>query len=331
MGKQGFEKVIVTGGAGFIGSHMVDYIVVKSLANKIVVIDNFSSGSIKNVEHHIGKDYFELINADLKSFESKWVDVFKDADAVFHFAANPEVRISSTDPRIHFNENIVATFNVLEAARKFDVTTHFFASSSTVYGDADKIPTPEDHALKPISVYGASKAACEMLYYSYSHLYGFNVAIGRYANIIGYRSNHGVIIDFINKLRKNPNILEILGDGTQRKSYLHVSDAVEATAIITLYAKERKGYHVFNIGNDDWITVKEIADITVNEMELKNVQYKYILVTPDGRGWPGDVKLMLLDITKIKSLTSWRPKLSSKDAVRKTVREILGKEKFSWI
>jgi UDP-glucose 4-epimerase len=319
-------KVVVTGGAGFIGSHIVDYIASHFLADEIVVIDNFSSGSLKNVEHHLDKKYFKLVKADLKQYDPSWVDTLKDVDVVFHLAANPEVRVSSIEPRIHFNENIVATFNVLEASRKHDVKMHFFASSSTVYGDAEKIPTPEDHPLKPISVYGASKAACELLYYTYTKLYGFSVAVGRYANIIGYRSNHGVIVDFINKLRRNPQLLEILGDGTQRKSYLHISDAIEATFAIIRYTEKEKGFQVFNIGNEDWVTVKEIADIVVEEMGLRNVEYRFVMVTPDGRGWPGDVKLMLLDITKIKSLTGWRPKLTSKDAVRKTVRELLGKE-----
>jgi UDP-glucose 4-epimerase len=319
-------KVVVTGGAGFIGSHIVDYIASHSLADEIVVIDNFSSGSLKNIEHHLDKKYFKLVKADLKQYDPSWVEALKDADVVFHLAANPEVRVSSIEPRIHFNENIVATFNVLEASRKHDVKMHFFASSSTVYGDAEKIPTPEDHPLKPISVYGASKAACELLYYTYTKLYGFSVAVGRYANIIGSRSNHGVIVDFINKLRRNPQVLEILGDGTQRKSYLHISDAVEATFAIIRYTEKEKGFQVFNIGNEDWVTVKEIADIVVEEMGLRNVEYRFVMVTPDGRGWPGDVKLMLLDITKIKSLTGWRPKLNSKNAVRKTVRELLGKE-----
>lgn len=326
-----WRKVIVTGGAGFIGSHVVDHIVALSLASEVVVIDNFSSGSIKNIEHHIGKSYFRLVKADLKHFDLSWVELFKDADVVLHFAANPEVRISSVEPRIHFDENVVATFNVLEASRKGDVKLHFFASSSTVYGDAEKIPTPEDHPLKPISVYGASKAACELLYYTYSKLYGFNTAVGRYANIIGYRSGHGVIIDFINKLKLSPQVLEILGDGMQRKSYLHVSDAVEATIATLRYVEKVRNFHVFNIGNEDWVTVKEIADIVVEEMGLKNVQYRYVMTMPDGRGWPGDVKLMLLDISKIKSVIGWKPKLSSREAVRKASREALGKEVFSWV
>jgi len=326
-----WRRVVVTGGAGFIGSHIVDYIVAQSLAEEVVVIDNFSSGSLKNIEHHIGKNYFRLVKADLKQFDPLWTETFRDADAVLHFAANPEVRVSVTEPRMHFDENVVATFNVLEASRRHDVALHLFASSSTVYGDAEKIPTPEDHPLKPISVYGASKAACELLYHSYSKLYGFRIAIARYANVVGPRSGHGVIIDFINKLRKNMKELEILGDGTQRKSYLHIADAIEASIAVLLYTARAGGFQVFNIGNEDWVTVKEIADIVVEEMGLGKVSYRFVTTAPEGRGWPGDVKLMLLDISKIKSCTGWRPRLSSGAAIRKAVREILGKEVFSWV
>ncbi len=322
-----FNKVVVTGGAGFIGSHIVDYIASEGIAHKIVVIDNLSSGRIDNIRHHIGKPYFELVIADLKNPDSKLIDAIRGADIVLHFAANPEVRVSSIEPRIHFEENIVATFNLLEVSRKQGVRLHVFASSSTVYGDAKTLPTPEDyHPLEPISVYGASKLCCEVFYITYSKLYGFRSLILRYANIIGARSTHGVIVDFIRKLRVNPHELEILGDGTQRKSYLHVSDCVDAT-MYTLkhFIDSDMQYDIYNIGNDDWITVKEIADIVVEEMGLKNVVYKFKPATPDGRGWPGDVKFMLLDISKLKSI-GWRPRLSSREAVRKTVRELLGKE-----
>ncbi|ADM28252.1 NAD-dependent epimerase/dehydratase [Ignisphaera aggregans DSM 17230] len=322
-----FNKVIVTGGAGFIGSHIVDYIVNHRLSAKVVVIDNLSSGSLNNISSHIGQEYFEFINADLKKFDELWTRSFREADLVIHMAANPEVRLSVVNPEIHFNENILATFNVLEASRIYDVKIGVFASSSTVYGDAKIIPTPEDyHPLEPISVYGGAKLCAEVLYITYSKLYGLKSLILRYANIIGPRSNHGVIIDFINKLKKDPTKLEILGDGTQRKSYLHVYDAVDATMFLTtkLYGA-LKDYEIFNVGNEDWITVKEIADIVVEEMNLKNVEYIYKLTTRDGRGWPGDVKLMLLDIRKLKSL-GWTPSMTSAQAVRKTVRQILGKE-----
>jgi len=322
-----FNKVIVTGGAGFIGSHIVDYIVNHKLSEKIVVIDNLSSGSLNNISSHIGQEYFEFINADIKKFDELWTRSFRGADLVIHMAANPEVRLSVVNPEIHFNENILATFNVLEASRIYDVKMGVFASSSTVYGDAKVIPTPEDyHPLEPISVYGGAKLCAEILYITYSKLYGLKSLILRYANIIGPRSNHGVIIDFINKLKKDPTKLEILGDGTQRKSYLHVYDTVDATMFLTtkLYGT-LKDYEIFNVGNEDWITVKEIADIVVEEMNLKNVEYIYKLTTRDGRGWPGDVKLMLLDIKKLKSL-GWTPSMTSAQAVRKTVRQILGKE-----
>ncbi|MEM1780515.1 MAG: GDP-mannose 4,6-dehydratase [Desulfurococcaceae archaeon] len=315
-----FNKVIVTGGAGFIGSHIVDYIIGNKLAEHVVVIDNLSSGSVENIEQWINTGSLQLIVADLKKFDEKWVTAFKGVDAVLHLAANPEVRISSIEPRVHFEENVVATFNVLEASRVHDVGVHFFASSSTVYGDARVIPTPETYPLEPISVYGASKAACEMLYHSYHKLYGFSVAIARYANIIGPRSTHGVVVDFIRKLRKNPFKLEILGDGAQRKSYLYISDAVEASMMLLDLCKKNRGFHVFNVGNEDWVTVREIADIVVKEMGLVNVEYVHRPMTPDGRGWPGDVKLMLLDISKLKEL-GWRPKIPSTLAIKITARE----------
>ncbi len=314
----------MTGGAGFIGSHIVDSLIRKGF--EVVVIDNLSSGSLENLRYSLGSKNFRFVKADLK-YWGDWVREFKGSDIVMHYAANPEVRVSSIEPRIHFNENLVATFNVLEASRLNDVKLHVFASTSTVYGDAKVLPTPEDyHPLEPISVYGSVKLASEYLYITYSKLYGFRSLILRYANIIGPRSGHGVIVDFIRKLRTNPYELEILGDGSQKKSYLYVCDAVDATLhLLGIFMKSAKDYDIYNVGNNDWITVREIADIVVEEMGLRNVKYKFVPKTPDGRGWPGDVKFMLLDISKLKA-TGWSPKLSSREAVRKTVRHLLGKE-----
>ncbi len=310
--------IVVTGGCGFIGSHLVDALAERGF--DVVVIDNLSTGSLDNVRQHLDKPYFRLVKADLKRWE-EWVEAVAGAEAVFHFAANPEVRVSVTDPRIHFEENVVATFNVLEACRKHDVPVLVFASSSTVYGDAKKIPTPEDyHPLEPISVYGASKLACENLIVAYAKLYGIRGLVLRYANVIGPRSTHGVIFDFVRKLRANSRVLEILGDGTQRKSYIYVSDAIDATLhLLETFRNSGREYDVYNIGSEDWVTVREIADIVVEEMGLKDVRYVFKPATPDGRGWPGDVKLMLLDISKLKS-TGWRPKINSREAVRATAR-----------
>ncbi len=314
---------VVTGGAGFIGSHLVDR--VQDLFEKIIIVDNLSSGSIENIRHHFGKKYFSLETVDLKTFKD--LDkIFEDVESVFHYAANPEVRVSVFNPKTHFEENLVSTFNVLEACRKFDVKYIVFASTSTVYGDAKKIPTPEEYyPLEPISVYGCCKLACENLLITYSKLYGIRSLILRYANVIGPRSGHGVIFDFINKLKNDPNTLEILGDGLQKKSYIHVEDAVDAT--IHLYKKflsSKKDYEIYNVGNDDWITVKEIADIVVKEMGLHNVQYSFSPATSDGRGWLGDVKFMLLDISKLKS-TGWSPKIGSEQAVKSVVKYFLNR------
>ncbi len=314
--------ILVTGGAGFIGSHIVDRLVERG--EYVVVIDNLSSGSLVNIEEHVSDGRIVFVKGDLKDY-NLCLDVLTKykPDIVVHMAANPEVKISVTDPQIHFQENVLATFNLLEACRKCgSVSKLVFASSSTVYGDAEILPTPENHELKPISVYGACKASCELLLHAYSQLYGIKGIVLRYANIIGPRTRHGVIYDFIMKLKRDPTKLEILGDGTQKKSYLYIDDAVEATLIV-MYS-ENSRYEVYNVGNEDWVTVKEIADIVC---EVLNVRPKYIFVpgTPDGRGWPGDVKFMLLSIEKFKRKFNWKPRYTSREAVKLTA-EALKKE-----
>jgi UDP-glucose 4-epimerase len=241
---------------------------------------------------------------------------------IFHFAANPEVKIGSTEPGIHFQQNIVATYNLLELIRRADAKpTLIFASTSTVYGEASRIPTPEDYApLKPISTYGASKLACEALITAYAYTYGFKAVIYRLANIVGPRSRHGVIYDFIEKLKRNPGELEILGDGTQTKSYLHVGDCIDA--ILLGLEKSTEQVEIFNVGSEDQVDVKTIAQIVIDEMKLKNVKLIFTGGVEGGRGWKGDVKNMLLDITKLKTL-GWRPKLNSKQAVREAAKSLL--------
>ncbi|MEM2136984.1 MAG: NAD-dependent epimerase/dehydratase family protein, partial [Candidatus Methanomethylicia archaeon] len=184
-------KAIITGVAGFIGSHLADRLL--SMGFKVVGIDNFSSGDPNNLSNAINSVSFKLVKADLINPQS-WIEFFNGVDVVFHFAANPEVRHSFREPLDHYRNNVETTFNVLEACRRFGIRSLVFASSSTVYGDPEKIPTPEDHPIKPISIYGATKAACEVLCQTYSKLYGLNSLILRYANIVGPRTNHGVII-----------------------------------------------------------------------------------------------------------------------------------------
>jgi len=313
-----FDRVLVTGGAGFIGSHLVDALVSRGI--EVRILDNLSSGRIENISHHLRGSKVRFFKGDLLNPEDI-ESVIKDCEVVFHLAANPDVRRGSDEPQTHFNQNIVATYNLLEALRKkgcADVLV--FTSSSTVYGEAP-IPTPEDYGgLEPISVYGASKLACEAMISAYAHSYGFKAVIFRLANIIGSRMTHGVVIDFIRKLRQNPHELEILGDGTQRKSYLHVSDCINAMLLGMEHANNR--VEVFNVGSEDQVDVLTIARIVVEEMGLNNVRFKLTGGVDGGRGWIGDVKNMLLDISKLKKL-GWRPRYNSAEAVRRTVREVI--------
>jgi len=295
------QRILVTGGAGFIGSHIVDELIKRG--NELIVLDNLSSSTIKNIEKHLSKSSFRFVKGDIRDF-NLLISLLKDVDVVFHYAANPDVRLSVERPEIDFEINVKGTFNVLEAMRLNDVKNMVFASSGgTLYGEADVIPTPENYPPRPISVYGASKAACEAYISAYCGFYGLNAVSLRYANIIGPRSSHGVIYDFFMKLKRNPHELEILGNGKQKKSYLYISDCIKASILIV--ERHQRGFDVFNIGSDDWITVNEIAKIVIENMGLKNVQIKY---TGGDRGWPGDVPLMLLDISKIKAL-GWKPEV----------------------
>ncbi len=306
---------IVTGGAGFIGSHITEKLI--SMGESVTVIDNFSSGSKQNLERCENNKLLNLIKADLNTDQIK----FDDIKNVFHLAAYPEVSTGFENPGLAYKENIENTFKLLESIRKSNVENLVFASSSVVYGEPEKIPTPESYGpLLPISAYGGSKLACEGLISSYCNNYGIRCSIVRFANVIGSRSNHGVIWDFTQKLLKNIKKLEILGDGTQSKSYIHVNDCIDG--ILMSLEKSKKNIDVFNIGNNDSVDVLTIAKVVCNSLSLENVKFITTGGTSDGRGWVGDVKHMLLDASKMKNL-GWTPKLSSLEAVEFASKEIL--------
>ena len=319
MSKLSFRKVLVTGGAGFIGSHLVDALI--GMGVKVTVLDNLSGGKLSNISTWLKDSRFKFIMGDLLNPDDI-KKALKDCEIVFHLAANPNVRIGAFNTRIDYEQNILATYNLLEALRESTQCKNIvFTSTSAVYGEAKKMPTPEDYGpLKPISLYGASKLACEALISGYSHLFGFKSVICRLANIVGSRSGHGVIYDFINKLRSNPKMLEVLGDGTQRKSYLYVKDCVEA--MILAAEKSNSQVEIYNIGSEDSVNVVAVAKIVIEEMGLKDVEIRYTGGVDGGRGWKGDVKVMLLDISKIKSL-GWKPKLNSAEAVRQAAKDTI--------
>ncbi|RLE49822.1 MAG: UDP-glucose 4-epimerase [Candidatus Methanomethylicota archaeon] len=312
-------RYLVTGGAGFIGSHLVDALMERG--DSVVVVDDLSSGSLNNISKWLNAKEFKFIKQDLSKNE---IDpkIMNECDIVLHLAANPEVRISSVSPDVHFKQNVLATFNVLESLRKHGgIKKLLFTSSSTVYGEAEKIPTPEDYSpMTPISVYGASKLACEALITAYANIYGFQAIIARLANVIGSRSRHGVIYDFIKKLRRDPKKLEILGDGTQSKSYFYITDCVEALLLLLEKASDRVS--IYNVGSEDRVDAKTIAEVVVREMGLSDVKLHFTGGVHGGRGWAGDVKVMQLDISRIKRL-GWRPKYTSYQAVELATRDLI--------
>jgi UDP-glucose 4-epimerase len=317
-----FFKALVTGGAGFIGSHLVDRLMQTGIF--VRVVDNLSSGSLENVKAWIGNPRFEFIRGDLKELAVAHKSV-EGVEVVFHLAANPEVRVGEVDPSVHFRENLLVTFNVLEAMRESkSAKVIVFFSSSTIYGEPEEFPTCEDYGpLLPISVYGASKLGCESLISSYCHMFGLRGVIFRLANIVGGRATHGVIVDFIQKLGRNPKELKILGDGNQSKSYLHVKDFVDAVFLaFRSFLNDGKVVEVYNVGSFDQVDVKRIAEIVSEEMGLQDVKFKFTGGVDGGRGWRGDVKTMLLSADKLLSL-GWRSKLNSEEAVRLSCRELL--------
>lgn len=313
------EKVFMTGGAGFIGSHLVDKLLGDS--NEVTVYDNLASGKVDWIKHHFGKPSFRFVEADLLDLETL-KQAMKGHEVVWHLGANTDIPGGNKIPDLDLRNCTIATYNVLEAMSQNGISKLIFASSATVYGDAPPHQLSEAFGpLLPISLYGAGKLACEGLISAYCHLFDMQAWIFRFGNVIGARMGHGVIFDFIHKLEKNPQELEILGDSNQEKNYFMIEDCLEG--MLCAFNNSKKQYDVFNLGSDTTVKVSTIAKIVVEEMGLKNVKFKY---TGGKRGWPGDVPVVIYDISKMKAL-GWQPKHTSAEAVRIATRRLLGKEK----
>ena len=309
-------RYFIAGGAGFIGSHLVDSLV---SMGEVTVYDNLSSGKQEFIQHYLNRDGFRFVKADLLD-RDRLAGAIKDSDIVFHMAANPEVRTGRLDTELDLKQGTIATYNVLETMRLHGIKRIVFASSSTVYGETAGQPIPEDYGpLQPISLYGASKLASEGLITAFCHLFGMQAWLFRFANVVGDRATHGVIFDFINKLKQNPEELEILGDGTQKKPYIYVWDCVDG--ILYGFQHSDGQVNVFNLGNRDTTSVTTIGRMLIKSMGLANVRLKY---TGGNRGWPGDVPQVRLDTTRMEKL-GWKPKYTSDEAVRLAIKELLGK------
>ena len=309
-------NILVAGGAGFIGSHLCDALLSKN--NTVIVADKLIMGS-KNIEHLSQNTNFKFYEMELADQDN--VDkLFKDnkIDIVYHMAANSDIQKSANDTSIDFNDTLLTTRVLLESMRKNNVKNIFFASTSAVYGEMpDIVLNEETGGLKPVSYYGGAKLASEALISSYVSMCDMNAVIFRFPNVIGPRLTHGVVYDFVKKLRNNPKELEILGNGTQCKPYIYVTDLVNA--IVKLTEQFEPGVDVFNISvMSEGTSVTHIAEIVVDVLGLSDVEFKY---TGGDRGWKGDVPRFKYDISKVLA-TGWKPEYSSDEAVRKAAQSL---------
>jgi len=311
-------NIIVTGGAGFIGSHLCDYIL--SEGHKVIAVDDLSLGRIENLELAFSHQSFRFVKQDILE-RARFEQIFdqENFDVIFHMAANSDIQRGGEETDRDLKLTFLTTFHVLDCMRLHGVKQIVFPSTSAVYGEMPGLIGEDRGPLQPISFYGASKLAAEAYISAFLHNFDLQAWVFRFPNVVGERATHGVLFDFINKLRANPYELEILGDGTQQKPYLYVKDLVEAILFGWRAMSDR--LNCVNIGVDSLTSIKTIAEIVVEEMALSNVRFRY---TGEDRGWKGDVPSFQYDTSKMRHL-GWVEPRSSDEAVRLGVRRMLGK------
>jgi len=308
-------RALVTGGAGFIGSHLIDRLV--SRGDTVVVIDNLSSGNLDFIQNHIDSGKVSLVKGDITNYQDV-LSAMNGVECVFHLAANPDIRLGTKITDTDLKQGTIATYNIVEAMRVEGVNKIAFASSSVVYGEDAPMPTPEDYGpCLPISLYGASKQAGEGLISSWVGTFGFQAWIFRFANIIGTRGTHGVIFDFIHKLKADPSRLEVLGNGLQEKSYMEVGDCVDG--ILHVMANSNDRVNLFNLGSHDTASVRRIAEIVVEETGCAGASIEY---TGGDRGWAGDIPRAMLAIDKMLEI-GFDVNYNSEQAIRHTARALI--------
>ena len=308
-------KYFVTGGSGFIGGHLVERLIGEG--NQVTVYDNLVTGKKQWIEHHIGKNEFRFVEADILDFDTLKREMVGH-DIVWHLGANTDIVKGNTVTDYDLKNCTYGTYNTLEAMRQNDIKKLLFASSATVYGDAPPIALPETFGpLLPISLYGAGKLACEGLISSYCHLFDISAWIFRFGNVVGGKMWHGVIYDFIQKLRNNPQEMEILGDGKQEKNYFMIEDCIDG--MFCAFQKSNSPCDVYNLGCEVSVTVTDIAQIVAEEMGLQNVKFIY---TGGKRGWLGDVPVVHFDVAKMAKI-GWKAKHTSGEAVRIAAKRLI--------
>lgn len=319
-----FSKYFIVGGAGFIGSHFIDRLLCDDAVQQVTVYDNFSSGREWHLEGHHNDERLRVIRGEVGDLPSLTA-AMKGHEVLIHLASNPDIARAATEPEVDFYQGTVLTNNVLEAMRRAAVPRILYASGSGVYGDIGSVEAWEDYGpLIPVSTYGASKLAGEVLISSYCYMFGLTARIFRFGNVVGPRQTHGVGFDFVRRLNADPTQLSILGNGRQSKSYIHVHDVV--SAVLLANVKEPTSFKAFNVATGDYITVTEIADLAV---EVLNLHSRPIYHYSGGdRGWKGDVPIVRLNTDRIQSL-GWKCERNCREALRASLISLLEDERTS--
>ena len=309
-------KFFISGGAGFIGSNLVGKLLGMPSSEKVIVYDNFSSGTIERLADYLSDDRLIIVRGEISDLDYLTASM-QDVDTVFHLAANPYISKAVEQPDIDFWEGTYLTQNILEAARKCGVKKLIYSSGSGVYGENAEENFIEGYGpCKPISTYGASKLGCEALISAYCHMFSMQGFAFRFANVVGPKQTHGVGYDFLHKLKSNHQDLEILGDGSQSKPYIYVDDVLSAIFLVMNSDAINVRYEVFNVATNDFITVTQIADEVCRELNIKDVKYLY---TGGDRGWKGDVPKVQFNSSKIRAM-GWSPKFNSREAIYESLK-----------
>jgi UDP-glucose 4-epimerase len=313
-------NVMIVGGAGFIGSHFTDALLSDPGATRVTLYDNFTSGNEWHYAHHLRDSRLLVVRGDAND-QDHLAEAMCGHDLVIHLASNPDIAAAMTDPAIDFDEGTRITHNVVEAMRRARVPMIAYASGSGVYGDLGEFEPTEDHGpLTPVSTYGASKLAGEALISAYAHMFDLRGLAFRFGNVVGRRQTHGVGFDFIRRLREDPAHLTVLGDGSQSKSYVLVSDIV-AAVLLAVDAAPTAPFTVFNVATGDYVTVRDIVGLALEVARLDGQGIDVVYGT-EPRGWKGDVPVVRLNTDKIRQL-GWRPSTGSAGALRASMQAML--------
>jgi UDP-glucose 4-epimerase len=314
------SKVIIVGGAGFIGSHFTDALLADPETVAVTLYDNFSSGQEWHYAHHAQDSRLRVVRGEAND-QDRLAAAMADHELVIHLASNPDIAAAMTNPAVDFDDGTMITFNVVEAMRKAGVPTIAYASGSGVYGDLGEVEASEDHGpLVPVSTYGASKLAGEALISAYAYMFDSRGVACRFGNVVGRRQTHGVGFDFVRRLRADASRLTVLGDGSQSKSYVLVTDVVQAV-LTAVDAPSEDPFRIFNVATGDYVTVREIAELALEVLGLSGGPTEVRYGT-ESRGWKGDVPVVRIDNSRIRSL-GWSPSTGSAGALRASMQAML--------